>query len=188
MDEASSAYDSAENVHATAARANDKTTAGPAMPTPWPMMTKMPVPIMAPTPMAISCVPLTARFSSCPVSWVSVISDETSRIAKMPGLRVPSAIPTASRYAPVVRDRDGEPAPHRPPLFTRREGGSPDRSRHRGVWDAHRSPRYTAHRRDLRLSPDMDHGTTRRDIPGVRSESRQGLDQPMQHLLPTGSC
>ena len=59
--------------------------AGPAMPTPSPITTKMPVPMIAPTPIAVSCMPLTARFSSCPDSCVSFRSEETSRIAKMPG-------------------------------------------------------------------------------------------------------
>jgi hypothetical protein len=41
-------------VHATAANANDRITAGPASATPWPMTTKIPVPMIAPMPIAVS--------------------------------------------------------------------------------------------------------------------------------------
>src|SRR3954447_2058100 len=85
MDDASSAYDSAENVQATAASTKERMTAGPAMPAPLPITTKMPVPMMAPTPIAVSWVAPTAFLSPCPSSEVSVIRDRTSRIAKMPG-------------------------------------------------------------------------------------------------------
>jgi hypothetical protein len=64
IDDASSAYDSAENTQASAASANDKITAGPAMAAPSPITTNMPVPMMAPTPIAVSCHELTARLSS----------------------------------------------------------------------------------------------------------------------------
>src|SRR4051812_21973048 len=65
---------------------NDRITPGPAIPAPWPMTTKMPVPMMAPTPIAVSWVALTARFSWCPDSSVSVTRSRTSRIANTPGL------------------------------------------------------------------------------------------------------
>src|SRR3954451_23391130 len=87
IDDASSAYDSAENVQATAASTNDRMTAGPAMPDPSPITTKMPVPMIAPTPIAVSCVALTDFLRPCPSSEVSVTSDPTSRTAKIPGFR-----------------------------------------------------------------------------------------------------
>src|SRR5215211_7159420 len=105
MEDASSAYDSAENTHASAASANDRMTAGPARAAPSPMTTKMPVPMIAPTPIAVSCQELTARFSSCPVSCVSVSSDETSRVANRPGffLQTTSAICLTSRWFGLYR-------------------------------------------------------------------------------------
>ena len=104
IDDASSAYDSAEKVHATAARTNDRMTAGPAMPAPSPMTTKMPVPMMAPTPIAVSWVAPTARLSSCPVSDVSVTSDETSRTANMPGF-----LPDDATIRPTLHVSGGPP-------------------------------------------------------------------------------
>src|SRR5215203_913860 len=90
MDDASSAYDSAENTQASAASANDKITAGPAIAAPSPITTKIPVPMMAPTPIAVSCHEPTARLSSWPVSCVSVSSEETSRVANRPGFFLPT--------------------------------------------------------------------------------------------------
>ena len=55
------------------------------MTAPCPMTTKIPVPMIAPTPMAVSWLALTARLSSCPASCVSVTSVETSRMANTPG-------------------------------------------------------------------------------------------------------
>src|SRR5689334_6487932 len=60
-------------------------TAGPAIPAPLPITTKMPVPMMAPTPIAVSWVTPTAFFRPCPSSDVSVIRERTSRTAKIPG-------------------------------------------------------------------------------------------------------
>jgi hypothetical protein len=64
---------------------NARITAGPAMPAPSPITTKIPVPMIAPTPIAVRCNAPTERFSSCPASCVSVRSDDTSRMAKIPG-------------------------------------------------------------------------------------------------------
>ncbi len=89
MDDDSSAYDSAENTQATAASTNERMTAGPAMPEPFPITTKMPVPMIAPTPIAVSWVTPTAFLSSVPCSAVSWISEPTSRIANNPDLAMP---------------------------------------------------------------------------------------------------
>ena len=120
MDEASSAYDSAENVQATAASTKDRMTAGPAMPAPSPITTKMPVPMMAPTPIAVSWVAPTAFFRPWPSSVVSVISERTSRIAKIPGF-CPDAVAMLS-------------PPSTPAAAARvRRGGSTSRARPREV-------------------------------------------------------
>src|SRR4051794_13542662 len=63
--DASSAYDSAEKMHVTPARMNDRTIAGPESPIPSPMITKMPVPMIAPRPSAVRSSAPTARRSPC---------------------------------------------------------------------------------------------------------------------------
>ena len=64
IDDASSAYDSAEKRQTTAASTKDKITAGPAAASPSPTTTKMPVPTIAPTPRAVRESGPTARLSS----------------------------------------------------------------------------------------------------------------------------
>ena len=50
----------------------------------------MPVPMIAPTPNAVSCQEPTTLFSSWCDSCVSVSSDETSRVANRPGFFLPT--------------------------------------------------------------------------------------------------
>ena len=52
IDDASSAYESAENAHVTPASTNESRIDGPESAIASPMMTKMPVPMMAPSPSA----------------------------------------------------------------------------------------------------------------------------------------
>src|SRR3954463_3689420 len=62
MLDASSPYDSAENRHVTPASANEMTIDGPEREIASPMITKMPVPMMAPMPSAVRSSTPTARF------------------------------------------------------------------------------------------------------------------------------
>ena len=79
---------------------NEKITAGPAIPMPSPMITKMPVPITAPTPSAVRSSAPTARLrcpSSSPVR-VSAINRSWSLTANGP---VVVLRPPAMRYLPL---------------------------------------------------------------------------------------
>src|SRR6476619_1336271 len=74
---------------------NDRMTAGPAVRTPSPITTKMPVPMMAPTPIAVSWLALTDLFSACPDSCVSATSVETSWTANRLAFRLSACRPPA---------------------------------------------------------------------------------------------
>src|SRR5947208_8401625 len=65
MVEASSPYESAENRHVTPASANEITIDGPESEIASPMITKMPVPMIAPMPSAVRSSTPTARFRPC---------------------------------------------------------------------------------------------------------------------------
>src|SRR3954454_4972309 len=112
MEEASSAYDRAENVQATAASTKDRMTAGPAVTAPSPITTKMPVPMIAPTPIAVSPTGPTERLS--PASpWVSETRSDASRVDQRPAGRamrlpfvavaLPGALSLGKRGAPKGR-------------------------------------------------------------------------------------
>src|SRR4051812_41195199 len=104
-------------------------TAGPAMPAPLPITTKMPVPMIAPTPIAVSWVALTAFLRPCPSSDVSVTSEWTSRTAKIPGRR-PEVVamlgPPFSAAAARVRHEGSGAGPRHPGSDRRRAGAQPD--------------------------------------------------------------
>src|SRR5689334_6844464 len=74
IDEASSAYASAENMQVTPASTNERTIDGPVLPIASPTITKMPVPMTAPIPSAVRSSSPTARFSALPRSSVSPTS------------------------------------------------------------------------------------------------------------------
>src|SRR3954451_15580017 len=74
IDDASSAYDSAENAHVTPASTNDSRIDGPVPVIASPMITKMPVPMMAPSPSADRSSKPTTRRSWCPRSSASETS------------------------------------------------------------------------------------------------------------------
>src|SRR3954447_21915568 len=128
MEEASSAYDRAENVQATAASTKDRMTAGPATFAPSPITTKMPVPMIAPTPMAVSCVAPTDFLSPWPSSVVSVTRDPTSLIANIPGFR-PDVVamlgPPSTQAAAAPCPPRWLPSRPRPGAAETRAGASP---------------------------------------------------------------
>ena len=84
MPEESSAKASAENTHVTPARTNDRMIDGPAVGIALPMITKMPVPMMAPRPSAVRSRAPTARVSSVSFSCVSLTRTSIGLVANRP--------------------------------------------------------------------------------------------------------
>src|SRR3954463_5123797 len=108
MVEASSAKASAENAHVTPASRNERMIAGPESPIASPMTTKMPVPMIAPSPSAVRSSRPTTRLSDAPFSSVSRTSAAVSLVAKRPLRRSGAeAEATAARFLRRGDDEDG---------------------------------------------------------------------------------
>src|SRR4051812_34013339 len=184
MLEASSPYERAENRHVTPARANDRTIDGPASPIASPMMTKMPVPMIAPMPRAVRSRTPTARWRpSSPL--VSRARYSTGLRANGPGgdaVAIDISSSAAGWCNPFARTRRGlneETAAHRPctvpsartATFKGRARVSPGSDLHarRGPAAGHRRRR----RGDPRWGPDGD--------PARRDRHRQDDDDGGHH-------
>src|SRR3954453_16227369 len=107
MVEASSAKASAENAHVTPARMKETMIAGPASPIASPMITKMPVPMMAPSPSAVRSSAPTARSSWCSASSVSPTSASTGFVTNSPW-RVPLPPPLLTAMRALLSLRRGD--------------------------------------------------------------------------------
>src|SRR3954453_9165644 len=107
MVEASSAKASAENAHVTPARMKETMIAGPASPIASPMITKMPVPMMAPSPSAVRSSAPTARCSLCSESSVSATSASTGLVLNSPS-RVPPPPPPLTAMRALLSLRGGD--------------------------------------------------------------------------------